>query len=138
MKNVLKLTILFFFLRNTTYAGDLMVGKKYQLIKPIYIMGEYRDIGNKTISKETARAFLNSVKLARRNFTAFQAEVPVGTVIAIVKLMPKPWYLYFNSDYYLVTLDPDISRGIEVELPLDGSFKGSLDGLNPDIFKSMD
>lgn len=138
MKNALKLKLLVLVLSNTTYAGDLMIGKKYQLIKPIYIMGEYKDIGNKTISKETARAFLNSDKLAKRNFTAFQAVVPVGTVVAIVKLIPKPWYLYFNSDYYLVTLAPDLSRGIEVELPLNESFKGSLEGLNPEIFKNMD
>lgn len=137
MRTALKLMILVFVLSNTAYAGDLMLGKKYQLMKPIYIMGQYNDIGNKTISKETARAFLNTIELATRNFTAFQEEVPVGTVITIVKLMPKPWYLYFNSDYYLVTLDPDISRGIEVELPLDDSFKGSLDGLNTEIFKSM-
>ena len=138
MKKSLKFTILLFVFTNTTNAGDLMIGKKYKLIKPIYIMGEYKDIGNKMISKETARAFLKTVKLAKRNFTAFQAEVPTGTVITIVKQTNKPWYLYFNSDYYLVTLDPDISRGIEVELPLDNSFKGSLDGLNSEIFQNMD
>jgi hypothetical protein len=134
MLNALKLTILVFILSNPTYASDLMVWKKYQLIKPIYIMGQYKDSTNKKISKETARAYLSSVELATRYFTAFQTEVPAGTVVTIVRLMPKPWYLYFNSDYYLVTLNPDISRGIEVELPLNDSFKGSLDGLNPEIF----
>ena len=138
MINVLKIIIVVMALCNTTYAGDLMLGKKYVLIKPIYIMGQYNDIGNKILNKQSARAFLSSVKLAKRNFTAFQEVVPIGTTIVILKLTPKPWYLYFNSDYYLVALDPDLSRGVEVELPIDDAFKGSLDGLSPEIFKRVE
>ncbi|MEQ1723676.1 MAG: hypothetical protein ABL930_10910 [Pseudobdellovibrio sp.] len=121
----------------TGHSQQLQVGKKYKLIKPIYIMGEYNDSTNKTISKETARAYLHSVMLATRYFTAFKSEVPTGTVMTIISVSPKPWYLYFNSDYYVVTLDPDVSQGLNVELPLNSAFEGSLDGLNQEIFSPM-
>ena len=124
----------------TCNAEELLTGKKYKIIKPLYLSTWYDDLGNKTISKETARAYLNVTKNADRPYIAFQHEVPAGTVMTIIGLAPKPWYLYFNSDHYSVTLDPDMSQGLEVKLPLDSPLErgfGGPGGLNAEFFSRM-
>lgn len=70
-------------------------------------------------------------------FVAFQTEVPIGTVMAIVGAAPKPWYLYFYADQYFIKLDPDLSQGLEIKIQLDRGMAGNLDGLNPEIFSRM-
>lgn len=119
------------------YAEGLQAGKKYKIIKPLYLMGVYDDIGNKKLSKETARAYLYANKHYKKSYVAFENEVPVGTVVTIIGLAPKPWYLFFNEDHYFIKLEPDISQGLEVKLPLHSSMEGNLDGLNPEIFSRM-
>lgn len=118
-------------------AEEQLVGKKYITKIPIYIMAEYNDLDNKVINKEMARAYLHPVQLANRYFTAFQCEVPKGTTITILGRSPKPWYRFFSYEFYIVSLDPDPSRGVEVKLPLSDSFKGTIDGLNSEIFSPM-
>ena len=137
MINKLIIIIIYFVLSNKGYAEILMEGQRYKISKSIYIMGQYNDVKNKKLTKETAVAYLNSVKLATRYFTAFQSEVPAGTIITILSRANKPWYLYFSPDYYFVTLSPDVSQGLDVKLPLIGSFEGSLDGLNSEFFSRL-
>lgn len=123
--------------KGVTYAEGLKAGNRYKIKKPIFIMGVYHSGTNRTLSKETAVAYLHPRELAKRYFTAFQCEVPAGTIMTILGLAPKPWYLYFNSDYYFVSLDRDYSRGLDVKIPINRWFEGDLDGLNPEIFSRV-
>lgn len=116
------------------FAEGLQLGSRYKIIRPVYLMAEYNDVNDKRISKEAARAFLHSERFATRHFTAFQCEVPAGTIMTIISSASKIWYLPFLSNRYLVRLDPDLSRGLDVELDLDRGLEGSLDGLNPKVF----
>jgi hypothetical protein len=97
-------------------------------------MGVYESGDNKQLSKETARAYLEPEELAHRYYTAFQCEVPVGAIMTIVGSTSKVWPLPFFANRYLVKLDPDLSRGLDVVLELDRGMEGSLDGLNPELF----
>jgi hypothetical protein len=127
--------IFFFFSRG--YAEELKAGQKYKIVKPVYLIGEYNERSNKSLSKETAKAYLESASRAKMSFTAFQTEVPVGTIMTIISPAPKPWYLYFYADQYFIKLDPDLSQGLEVKFQLDKGMEGNLDGLNPEIFSRM-
>lgn len=118
----------------SSYAGNLESGRKYKIKRPIYIVGNYDDNSNKTISRQTAHAFLGAAKVATKSYTAFQSEVPTGTIVTIVTKTTRPWYHFFAADTYQVSLYPDVSQGLEVELQLNRGFEGNLDGLNSDIF----
>lgn len=122
------------FICSIGYADTLQSGSKYKIIRPIYIMGTFNSRREKTLSKNTARAYLDSEKLATKSYTAFQNEVPRETVLTIISLIPNPWYLPFSEKRYLVSLDPDLSQGLDVELAVARGMEGSLDGLNSDIF----
>lgn len=137
MKTKLKFGIVIFSLFSTSYAKSLDAGHKYKIIKPACLIGEYNDRGNKSLSKETAKAFLEPDSRAWKSYTAFQTEVPIGTVMTIIGPAPKPWYLYFQGDLYFIKLDPDLSQGLEVIIQLDRGIEGSLDGLNSEIFSRM-
>jgi hypothetical protein len=54
--------------------------------------------------------------------------------MTIISLAPKVWYLPFSAKRYFVRLDPDVSRGLNIELSLDRGLEGILDGLNPELF----
>lgn len=118
-------------------AEGLQAGKKYKIIKPVYLSAWYDSLNKKTLSKETARAYLHVTKNADRPYIAFQSEVPTGTVMTIIGPAPKRWYLFFYPDRFFIKLDPDLSQGLDVELELSTSFEGNLDGLNPEIFSRM-
>jgi hypothetical protein len=120
-----------------SYAGELVAGKNYKIIKSIYLTGEYIDRGNKVLSKETAVAYLDSYMYASKSYTAFKTEVPVGTIMTIIGPTPKKWYLFFQGDFYFVKLEPDLSQGLDIKLQLDRGMEGNLDGLNPEIFSRM-
>lgn len=122
---------------NASYAGELVAGKKYKIIKPTYLTGEYIDRGNKVLSKETAIAYLDSYKYAMKSYTAFKTEVPIGTVMTIIGPAPKKWYLLFQGDFYFIKLEPDLSQGLDIKLQLDRGMEGDLDGLNPAIFSRL-
>jgi hypothetical protein len=115
-------------------AEGLQIGSRFKIIRPVYLVAVYDDVNNKRLSRETARAYLNSEELADRYFTAFQREVPAGTIMTIIRPAPKVWPLPFFASRYIVRLDPDISQGLDVELALNRGMEGSLDGLNPDLF----
>lgn len=119
-----------------TDAGALpQAGSRYQLVQPMYLMAVYDSLNNKVVSQETARAFLHARRYYQKSFVAFQVEVPVGTVMTIVGRLPRTWHVPFLVNRYLVRLDPDPSRGLDVELALDR--EGALDGLNPDMFRPL-
>lgn len=97
-------------------------------------MAVYDSLNNRQVSRETARAYLHSMRYYEKASVAFQCEVPAGTVMTIIGPAPKVWHLPFLADRYFVRLDPDLSRGLDVILELNRGIEGSLDGLNPELF----
>jgi hypothetical protein len=97
-------------------------------------MGVYDSLNNRQVSKETARAYLESIQTYKKAEVAFQCEVPVGTIMTIIGPTPKVWHLPFFANRFFVRLDPDLSRGLDVVLELNRGIEGSLDGLNPELF----
>ncbi len=116
------------------YAEEPQPRNRYKIVRPLYLMAVYNG-DNKQFSRETASAYLHAVRYASRYFVAFQCEVPIGTIMTIISPAPKVWYLPFSANRYFVRLDPDVSRGLDVELSLDRGIEGSLDGLNPELFE---
>lgn len=122
-----------------SYAEGPQLGNRYKIVKPIYLIAAYESLNNRQISRETAFAYLRPEQNAKRAWLAFQCEVPIGTIITIIGPAPKPevWHFpFFFKRYsvYLVRLDPDLSRGLDVMLELSLGMEGSLDGLNPELF----
>lgn len=120
-----------------TYAGELLAGGQYKIIRPMYLIAAYNSSDNKQISRETARAYLESMRIHKRSWMAFQHEVPAGTVMTILGPAPKVWRIPFFANRYFVRLDPDLSRGLDVVLELDRGIDGGLDGLNPELFSRL-
>lgn len=117
------------------YASqELQPGSRYKIIRPLYLMAEYYSLNNRQVSRETARAYLESRQTYKKSWVAFQCEVPAGTIMTIIGPAPKVWHLPFFADRYFVHLDPDPSRGLDVILELNRGIEGSLDGLNPKFF----
>lgn len=118
-----------------SYASEqLRPGSRYKIVRPVFLIAAYKNLNNRQVDKETARAYLSSTPNAKRAWMAFQCEVPAGTIMTIISPVPKVWYLPFSADQYFIRLDPDLSRGLDVELELDRGIEGSLDGLNPELF----
>lgn len=111
-------------------------GGRYKIIRPVYLVAGYYSLNNRQVSRETARAYLESVKIHKRSWMAFQCEVPVGTMMTIIGPAPKVWHLPFLANRYFVQLDPDLSRGLDIILELNRGIEGDLDGLNPKLFSS--
>ena len=111
-------------------------GNRYKIIRTLYVAAEYYNLGNRKVSRETARAYLESKQYYKKSRVAFQCEVPVGTIMTIIGPAPKVWSLPFFANRYFVQLDPDMSRGLDVILELNRGIEGSLDGLNPELFSS--
>lgn len=118
-----------------SYASeDLQPGNRYKIIRPVYLAAEYYSLNNRQVSREAARAYLESQRTYKKSRVAFQCEVPVGTIMTIIGPAPKVWSLPFFADRYFVRMDPDLSRGLDVVLELNRGIEGSLDGLNPELF----
>ena len=117
--------------------GNLQAGSQYKVIHPLYIMATYNSLNNRTLSKETATAYLHSTEYYKKSYVAFQHEVPVDTTITIIGPAPKLWYLPFSADQYFITLTPDLSGGLDVTLKLNRGMEGALDGLNPELFSQL-
>lgn len=137
MKKILIPLFMFLFFYNISYAKRPQVTQRYKIIKSIYLMGTYDSRNDKKLSRETAHAYLSTAELAIKSYTAFQCQVPVGTIMTIVGPVPSRWFHIFFSDRYIVKLDPDVSQGLDVELQLDYGMEGDLDGLNSEIFNRM-
>jgi hypothetical protein len=117
-----------------SYAEEPKPGNRYNIIRPVYLMAVY-NTDNRQLSREAASAYLHAVRYVDRYFVAFQCEIPTNTIMTIVGPAKKAWYLPFSANRYFVRLDPDVSRGLDVELALDRGIEGGLDGLNPEIFE---
>lgn len=117
-----------------SYAEELLPGNRYKIVRPVYLAAEYYSLNNRQVSRETARAYLESKQTYKKSWVAFQCEVPVGTIMTIIGPAPKVWHLPFFANRYFVRLDPDLSRGLDVVLELNRGIEGSLDGLNPELF----
>ncbi len=113
-------------------------GNRYKIIRPVYLRASYYDLDNRKISHETARAYLETERLAKTVYVAFICEVPTETVMTIIGPAPKVWHLPFLPERYFVRMDPDYSRGLELVLELARGFEGNLDGLNPDFFLKLE
>ena len=123
---------------NQSYAEELQPGNRYKIVRRVYLAAAYNSPNNKQLSRATARAYLFPQQLPPRYWLAFQSEVPVGTIMTIIGPAPKVWHLPFLASRYFVRLDPDVSRGLDVEIELDRWFKGGLDGLNPEYFSRLE
>ena len=120
----------------TGYANEQpRPGNRYKIIKPVYLMAVYDSLNNRQVNRETARAYLHSMRYYEKASVAFQCEVPTGTIMTIISPAPKVWYLPFWANRYYIRLDPDLSRGLDVVLELNRGIEGSLDGLNPELFR---
>lgn len=118
-----------------SYASEQpQPGNRYKIVRPVFLAAEYYSLNNRQVSKETARAYLESAQSYKKSRVAFQCEVPVGTIMTIIGPAPKVWHLPFFANRYFVRLDPDLSRGLDVVLELNRGIEGSLDGLNPELF----
>lgn len=119
----------------STYASEeLQPGSRYKIIKTLYLAISYNSADDKRVSKETARAYLELMKVGKTRWIAFQVEVPAGTVMTIIGQEQRAWYLFFAPTHYFVRLDPDPSHGLDIMLNPDLGFEGTLDGLNPELF----
>lgn len=121
-----------------SYAGEgLQPGNQYKIIHTVYLMAVYDSLNDKRLSKETARAYLHSMRYYNKSSVAFQDEVPPGTIMTIIGSAPRVWNLPFFAERYFVHLTPDLSQGLDVILELNRGIEGSLDGLNPELFSRL-
>ena len=116
------------------YAGEPQIGNKYKSVQPLYLMAVYDSLNNRQIGRDTARAYLHAMEYYESSWVAFQSKVPEGTILTVIGKAPKPWYRPFSAKLYFVRLEPDLSRGLDVELELNRGIEGHFDGLNPKIF----
>jgi len=114
---------------------ELKLGAQYETIQPVYLKGVYNSLNDRTLSRETAHAYIKTVQQYNKAEVAFQVELPVGTIMTIASSAKSVLHIPFFVDQYVVTLTPDLSQGLDVILSLDRGLDGDLDGLNPEIFK---
>lgn len=69
---------------------------------------------------------------------AFQVKLPEGTIMTIISPAKKVWHIPELVDQYVVRLEPDLSRGLDVVLELDRGIEGDMDGLNPKLFARVE
>ena len=119
-------------------SEELKLGAQYETIQPIFLKGVYNSLNNRILSQETARAYIKTVRQYKKVKVAFQVEVPVGTIMTVASPAKSVLHIPYLVDQYVVTLTPDLSRGLDVVLSLDRGLVGNLDGLNPDIFKRIE
>jgi len=108
---------------------ELKIGAQYEVISPIFLQGVYNSLNNRKLSPETARAYINTTRQYKRTEVAFQVEVPVGTIMTVVRSLESAWHIPYLVNQYIVKLTPDPSRGLDVVLSLDRGLAGDLDGL---------
>lgn len=112
-------------------------GGRYKIIGPMYLSGIYLKLNNRQLNKLSAVGTLTAVKFSGPE-VGFQCKVPVGTIMTIIGPAPKRFPLFFIANQYFIKLDPDLSRGLDVELELNRGIEGSLDGLNPELFSRIE
>lgn len=117
---------------------ELKPGAQYEIIGSVYLMAVYNSLNDRRLSVTSARAYLHSRQLAEKSFVAFQVEVPIGTIMTIMTPAKKVWHIPELVDQYVVRLEPDPSRGLDVVLELDRGIEGDMDGLNPKLFARVE
>jgi len=118
----------------SSYASEkLQPGSRYQIVGPLYLYGVYLNLNKRQLNRVMAVGDLSAVRVSGPEI-AFECIVPVGTIMTIIGPAPKIWHLPFLADRYFVRLDPDLSRGLDVEVELNRGTEGSMDGLNPELF----
>ncbi len=121
-----------------SYAGEYpQPGDRYKIIGPVYLSGIYLKLNNRQLNKQSAVGSLTAVQFSGPE-VGFQCKVPVGTILTIIGPAPKRVPLFFIANQYFIKLDPDLSRGLDVELELNRGIEGSLDGLNPELFSRQE
>ena len=137
--NRILLTLLFALLagcmRGDKTTDNLQPGDQYEVIRPIYLQAVYRDLNERQVSRDTASAFLTAHKYYKTSWVAFESTVQSGSVMTITAKGPRVWHLPCRVQRYYVSLDPDLSSGLEVVLDLDRGIEGDLDGLNESLFR---
>ena len=118
--------------------SDLPIGSKYKLLEPVYIMGVYDSLNEKLISASTAKAYLHKHEYYEKSHVAFQDVIPESSIITIVNEYRGSWYLALYEESYVVSVEPDMSRGLEVILVLDRGMEGDGGGVNPAIFEIVE
>ena len=120
-----------------SYAVDQpQPGNRYKIVGPLYLSGIYLKLNNRQLNKQAAVGSLTAVQFSGPE-VGFQCKVPVGTIVTIIGPAPKRFPLFFIANRYYVRLDPDLSRGLDVELELNRGIEGNLDGLNPELFSRL-
>ena len=122
-------------MRNYKTTVNLQPGDQYEVICPIYLQAVYRDLNERQVSRDTASAFLHAHSYYKSSWVAFESTVQTGSVMTITAKGPRVWHLPYRVQRYYVSLDPDLSRGLEVVLDLDRGIEGDLDGLNESLFR---
>ncbi len=119
-------------------AEDLKPGTQYEIIGSVYLMAVYNSLNDRRLTVSTARAYMHSRQLAEKSFMAFQVKLPEGTIMTIISPAKKVWHIPELVDQYVVRLEPDLSRGLDVVLELDRGIEGDMDGLNPKLFARVE
>ena len=118
-------------------SEELQPGRQYKIIGPVYLSAIYLKLSNRQLNRQLAVGDLTAVRFSGPE-VAFQRPVPVGTIMTIIGPAPKRLPLPFYANQYYVTLDPvDFPGGLDIILELNRGIKGSLDGLNPDLFARL-
>jgi hypothetical protein len=123
---------------NDSKQPQLQPGNRYKIVGPVYYSGIYLNLNKRQLNKQMAVGDLTAVQFTGPE-VAFQSKVPVGTIMTIIGPAPKSFRLDipFFPDRYYVRLDPDLSRGLDIELELNRGIEGSLDGLDPELFEKV-
>ena len=124
-------------MRDESTTDNLQPGDQYEVIRPIYLQVVYHDLNERQVSRNTANAFLHAHSYYKTSWVAFESTVQTGSVMTITAKGPRVWHLPFRVQRYYVSLDPDLSGGLEVILDLDRGIEGDLDGLNESLFRRM-
>ena len=114
-------------------GGQLQAGNKYKIVGPVYLSGIYMKLNNRQLSKQATVGSLTAVQFSGPE-VGLQRKVPIGTIMTIIGPAPKRFPLFFLADQYYIKLDPDLLRGIDIEIELNRGIDGNLDGLNPELF----
>ncbi len=124
------------------HGGGLpQAGSRYKIVGPVYLYGDYYDdyVNNRKLSRDAARGYVMSFKFAKKRFTAFRCDVPIGAIMTILGPAPKVLPLPIYASRYFVRIEPVIGPvGLETNIGLDGGIDGNLDGLNPALFARLD
>jgi len=133
---IVMLFVTFWLMNHRGYKIE--TGGQYEITRPVYLVGVYKSLNNRQISRETALGYLEVKHSYKKSTVAFQEKVPTGTIMTIVGPAPKVWHLFFLPDRYFIKLKPDLSRELDIIIELSRGMEGPLEGFNPEIFARLE